>query len=102
MGLPASVGGAVIEDALADMALYSRMNDAERRAYDLAEERKFAAVYPNIDEAKQAVAALVTKWQAANPALVNALVSRGLFHSARTFGALAMAARRSAVRATLK
>ena len=101
MGLPASVGSAVIADALEDMAEYSRMNEAERQRYDSEQEAKFARVFPDVDAAKQSVARLVERWQAANPALVNALLSRGLFHSSRTFGQLALAAKRAATRSNL-
>ena len=102
MGLPASIGASVIADAIEDAAAYSRMSPDERRMYDVQQEAQFAKLVPDLATAKQQVAELVGRWHAANPVLVNALLRAGLFKSSRTFGQLALAAKRAAIRSTLK
>jgi hypothetical protein len=97
LGLPAQIGGSVIQDALEGMGKYARMSEAERVAFDMEQERIFGrAIKGDLQAAKSAVAALVSKWQAANPTLVNALLSRGLFHDAGSFVQLHLAAKRAA------
>jgi hypothetical protein len=97
LGLPAQIGGSVIQDALEGMGKYARMSEADRVAWDREQEQIFGrAIKTDVQAAKSAVAALVSKWQAANPQLVNALLSRGLFHDASSFTQLYLAAKRAA------
>jgi hypothetical protein len=96
MGLPAKIGGSVIESALEDMSAYQSMTDAERQLHDAEQQAAFSRFIGKDDlaAAKQAVAALVSKWHAKSPALVEALVSRGLFKNARAFAHLHQQSRR--------
>jgi hypothetical protein len=102
MGLPKGIGGSVIESALEDMHAYSRMTDSERQLYDAEQQAAFARIIgrDDIGKAKQAVADLVSRWHAKSPALVEALLAKGLFKNAASFGQLYAQARRMSAKPT--
>jgi hypothetical protein len=102
MGLPKGIGGSVIESALEDMHAYSRMSDAERQLYDAEQQAAFQRVIGRDDlaTAKKAVADLVSRWHAQQPALVETLLAKGLFKKASAFGQLYAQARRMSAKPT--
>ena len=91
---PAGIGAGVIEDAASDAAVYSRLSDAAKAEWDRVQLHQFSQVFPDTDRARRDVATLLEGWQAERPALVNALLAKGWFRSARVQTALALHAAR--------
>jgi hypothetical protein len=94
MSLPAGIGGGLIEDAMSDAAVYSRLSDAAKAEWDRVQLHQFSQVFPDTDRARRDVATLLEGWQAERPALVNALLAKGWFRSARVQTQLALHASR--------
>lgn len=97
VGLPAHVGGSVLQTAIDDMRRYNEMSETEQAIYTSSQKALLARIVPG-EAPEKVIAAAETVLKRADPQFVKDLREQGFFASAAIVAQLYIQAQRDALR----